>query len=270
MPELQQASASFGTGSQMNMRILPTQGIHNFRDFGGYASALGGHVQKAQLFRSGQHCNATADDLDQVHQLDLACIIDLRSDSERALYPCARHPDHKAEIVFTPGNTLGLQSHVDASQGVRTAQEAHQAMVELYRHMPFRPVLTQTLGAYFQRLSQGHGPSLVHCLAGKDRTGLAVALVQHQLGVHPDDIRADYLLTNDAGDRDARIAAGAAAVRANFGANMEDGAVQTLMSVHPEYLDTAFAALGDVDAYCRDTLGLTPAAREKMRAALLV
>ncbi len=253
----------------MNTRILPTQGIHNFRDFGGYASALGGHVQTARLFRSGQHCEATAADLDQVHQLGLACIIDLRSDSERALYPCARHPNHQAETVFTPGNSLGLQSHVDAGQGVRTAQDAHQAMVELYRHMPFRPVLTQTLRAYFQRLSETQGPSLVHCLAGKDRTGLAVALVQHQLGVHPDDIRADYLLTNDAGDREARIAAGAEAVRANFGADMDDAAVRTLMSVHPEYLDTAFAALGDVDAYCRETLGLTAAARETMRTALL-
>lgn len=253
----------------MNARILPTQGIHNFRDFGGYASALGGRMRRGWLFRSGQHCNATEADLACVHQLGLDAIIDLRSDSERALYPCARHPAHRAETLFTPGNTLGLQSHVDAGAGVRTAAEAHAAMEELYRNMPFRPVLRQTLKLYFQRLVAASGPSLVHCLAGKDRTGLAVALVQHQLGVHPDDIREDYVLTNEVGDAEARIAAGAEAVRANFGADMDDAAVRTLMSVHSDYLDTAFEAIGDVDAYCRDILGLTPAAREDLRAALL-
>lgn len=249
--------------------IVPTQGIHNFRDFGGYPSQFGGRVVRGHLFRSGQHKDATAEDLEQVHRLGLAYIVDLRSDSERALYPCARHPDHQAETLFTPGNTLGLQSHVDAGRGVRTADEAHQAMVELYRHMPFRPILQQSLKHYFARLAQGSGPSLVHCLAGKDRTGLAVALVQYQLGVHLDDIRADYLLTNSVGDADARIAAGAEAVRANFGADMDDAAVRTLMSVHPDYLDAAFAAMESIDGYCQTQLGLTPALRDRMCAALI-
>jgi protein tyrosine/serine phosphatase len=251
-------------------RVVPTQGIHNFRDFGGYTSQFGGRIATGQLFRSGQHKDATAEDLEQVHRLGLAYIVDLRSDSERALYPCARHADHRAETLFTSGNTLGLQSHVDAGTGVRTAQEAHQAMVELYRHMPLRPVLQETLRRYFARLSEDSGPSLVHCLAGKDRTGLAVALVQHQLGVHLDDIRADYMLTNSTGDAAARIAAGAEAVRANFGADMEDGAVRTLMSVHPDYLDAAFATMGSIDGYCRTQLGLSSALRDKMCAALIV
>lgn len=254
----------------MSERLIPTTGIHNFRDFGGYASQLGGTVRRGLLFRSGQHKDATAEDLAAVSQLGLAHIVDLRSDSERELYPCARAEDHKAKIVFTPGNTLGLGSHVDAAHGVQTAAEAHAAMVELYRHMPFRPILTETLRLYMAILAEGEGASLVHCLAGKDRTGLAVALVQHQLGVHHDDILADYLLTNQAGDADARIAAGAEAVRANFGPDMDDDAVRTLMSVHPDFLETAFAAIGDVDAYARDVLGVTPTQQARLRAALLV
>ncbi len=254
---------------RMSARVVATKGIHNFRDFGGYASALGGHVQKGILYRSGQHRDATQEDLDKVSALRLSSIIDLRSDSERALYPCARAEGHKAEVLFVPGNTLGLGSHVDAGAGVKTAAEAHAAMVELYRNMPFRPILTATLKLYFERLAQGKGPSLVHCLAGKDRTGLAVALVQHQLGVHPDDIMADYLLTNVVGDVDRRVAAGAEAVRANFGPEMEDAAVRTLMSVDAAFLDTALAAIGDIDAYCRDVLDLNPARREALRAALI-
>lgn len=253
----------------MNTRILDLTGIHNFRDYGGYRAAGGGMVKQGTLFRSGQHRDATPDDLAAVSALKLATIIDLRSDSERELYPCRRADDHAAEVVFAPGNTLGAGSHVDAAAGVRTADEAHAAMVDLYRKMPFRPILTQTYRMMFDRLLSGHGPSLVHCLAGKDRTGVAVALVQHQLGVHHDDIVEDYLLTNVAGDMEKRVAAGAEAVRANFGPDMEDAAVRTLMSVHPEFLDAALEEIGDIDLYCDTVLGMSDARRDALRAELV-
>lgn len=253
----------------MTTRILDLSGIHNFRDYGGYTTTYGGRLKDCVLYRSGQHRDATPEDLEVVAGLGLATIVDLRSDSERELYPCRRAENHQAEVVFAPGNTLGAGSHVDAAAGVRTAAEAHAAMVDLYRKMPFRPILTQTYRMMFDRLLDGHGPSLVHCLAGKDRTGLAVALVQHQLGVHHDDIVEDYLLTNVAGDMEKRIAAGAEAVRANFGPEMEDDAVRTLMSVHPEFLDAALAEIGDIDAYCDRVLGMSPARREALRGELV-
>ncbi len=253
----------------MTTRILDLTGIHNFRDYGGYRTADGGQVKTGTLFRSGQHRDATPEDLQAVSRLALATIVDLRSDSERELHPCRRADDHKAEVVFAPGNTLGAGSHLDAGNGVRTAAEAHDAMVDLYRQMPFRPTLTQTYRMMFDRMLDGHGPSLVHCLAGKDRTGLAVALVQHQLGVHHDDIVEDYLLTNVAGNMERRIAGGADAVRANFGPDMEDDAVRTLMSVHPAFLDAALEEIGDVDRYCGEVLGMTPARRDALRRALV-
>lgn len=253
----------------MTQRILDLSGIHNFRDYGGYATADGGRVKAATLYRSGQHRDATPEDLSFVSRLKLATIIDLRSDSERELYPCRRADDHAAEVVFAPGNTLGAGSHVDAANGVRTAEEAHAAMVDLYRKMPFRPILTQTYRMMFDRLLDGHGPSLVHCLAGKDRTGVAVALVQHQLGVHHDDIVEDYLLTNVAGDMEKRVAAGAEAVRANFGQDMEDAAVRTLMSVHPEFLDAALEEIGDINRYCDEVLGMSDARRDALRRELV-
>lgn len=253
----------------MNTRILDLTGIHNFRDYGGYSTKAGGRVKTRTLFRSGQHRDATPEDLAVVGGLRLATIVDLRSDSERELYPCRRADNHQAEVVFAPGNTLGAGSHLDAGNGVRTAAEAHAAMVDLYRKMPFRPILTHSYRMMFDRLLDGHGPSLVHCLAGKDRTGVAVALVQHQLGVHHDDIVEDYLLTNVAGDMDRRVAAGAEAVRANFGSDMQDDAVRTLMSVHPSFLDAALEEIGDIDRYCDEVLGMDSARRDRLRAELV-
>jgi protein-tyrosine phosphatase len=145
--------------------------------------------------------------------------------------------------------------------------------VRLYRSMPFRPKLIAIFRLYFEVLAERDGASLLHCLAGKDRTGLAAGLLHHLLGVHPDDLMADYLLTNTAGNIERRIAAGAHAVRSNFGRSMEVDAVRTLMSVHPEFLETAFAAIrerhGDIEAYARDVLNLTPERLAKIEGRLL-
>ena len=256
-------------------RVIAFTGIHNFRDYGGYG-ARDGRLKRGLLWRSGHHAEATADDLERVHVLRLATVIDLRGDSERANSPCLRHLQFEAKVLFHPGETASAQGkavHEEAADEVRTAADAHAAMVRLYASMPFRPVLVGTYRLYFETLASDAGPSLLHCLAGKDRTGLAAALTHHLLGVHPDDAMADYLLTNHAGNIERRIEAGARHVRSGFGRDMDMAAVRTLMSVHPEFLDTAFAAIrethGSVEAYAEDVLGVSPAMRERLAANLV-
>src|SRR3546814_17174856 len=83
----------------------------------------------------------------------------------------------------------------------------------------------------------------VHSVAGKDRTGFAVAIVHRLLGVHDDDLMHDYLLTNTAGRIEERIAQGAAHIRARYGAEIKDEAVRTIMSVNPASLDAALATV---------------------------
>ena len=258
----------------MQNRVLPFEGIHNFRDYGGYAGRGGARLRTGLLYRSGQHVDATPADLDGVAALGLATVIDLRGDSERVAYPCARPLGFAAEVLFAPGETAGGHApHVEAAREVVTAAHAHAAMVRLYESMPFRPKLIEIFRLYFAALAKGGGPSLLHCLAGKDRTGLAAALLHSLMGVHNDDLMADYLLTNSAGNMEARIAAGATTVRANFGQTMEEGAVRTLMSVHPEFLETAFAAIvrehGDIGSYARDVLHVSDDRLERIESRLL-
>ena len=120
-------------------------------------------------------------------------------------------------------------------------------------------------------LTRGEGPSLVNCMAGKDRTGIAVAAIQLAAGVHRDDVMADYLLTNTAGDNEARIRAGMETVK-GVNNGMTDEAARAIMGVEPEYLEAAFAAIeekhGSLDAWLAEALGLDEAAREKLRAAI--
>ena len=255
-----------------NSRVIELGGIHNFRDYGGYRTADGGQVKRGVLFRSGQHVDATPQDLDAIEALALRSIIDLRGNRERKSYPCRRPDNFDAKIVFYDGETAGLAPHEEAADGVLDPEAAHRAMENLYRVLPEREALVWVLREYFDVLSQGRGASLVHCLAGKDRTGMAVDLLHHALGVHPDDAMEDFLLTNTAGDMDARVAAGAKAVRARYG-DMDDATVRVLMGVDERYLHASRGALvdryGSVDAFLEQVLGVDEAKRNALRSHLL-
>ena len=253
----------------MSERVRPYEGVHNFRDYGGYQAAAG-TMKSGILWRSGQHGTATVEDLGGIAAIGIRTVIDLRGDAERRDMPCLRHETFAADVLFAPGETAGseLAPHEEAGKGIHDAPSAIAAMTKLYANMPFRTVLVGSLRLYFEALATRDGASLVHCLAGKDRTGLAVALVHQLLGVHHDDMMADYLLTRTAGNPAARIASAAPGIRARYGAAMSDEAVNALMGVEPVYLDTAFAAIrdrhGDVHTYAAEVLGVDA----KRRAAI--
>lgn len=257
----------------MNDRVLSLSGIHNFRDYGRYR-ARAGTLRAGVLWRSGHHAAATPDDLDTVHALGIATVIDLRGDSERAAHPCQRHGAFEGEVLFHPGETAstgGRAFHEEAAERIGSVEDARAIMVRLYEGMAFRPVLAGTYHLYLKALAGRDTPSLLHCLAGKDRTGLGAALVHSLLGVHHDDIMDDYLLTNTAGDVAARIAA----LRAGMaGVGLSDGAMRVLTGVEPEYLDAAFAAIrerhGSVEGYAAQVLGAGPETVAALEQRLVV
>ena len=253
-------------------RVLKLDGVHNFRDYGGYDTASGARVKRGLLWRSAQHGDASDADLEAVHLLGITTVIDLRGPSERNAKPCRRHEDFAAEVLAHPDETAGLALHTEAADGVVTASEARAAMIRLYEGIAFRPNLVPMLRSYFDVLEKASGPSLVHCVAGKDRTGWAVAMAQHALGIPRDAIMEDYLLTNTAGNIEARIAAGATQIREKHGA-ISDDTIRALMGVDADYLNAAFRAAeerhGDLDRYLEEVLGVDAPRREALRAHYL-
>jgi protein tyrosine/serine phosphatase len=256
----------------MQNRVLKLDGVHNFRDYGLYTGADGAKIKSGLLWRSAQHGDASDQDLADMHALGIKTVVDLRGPSEREAKPCRRHPEFDAQVFTYPEETAGLALHTEAADGVITAAEARAAMVRLYEGIPFRENLVPMIRCYFEVLRRAEGPSLVHCVAGKDRTGFAVALAQHALGVSHDDILADYELTNQAGNIEARIAAGAAQIRAHRG-DISDETIRTLMGVEAEYLVTAFEHAagrhGSIDAYLAEVIGVDAAMRDALREAYL-
>ena len=253
-------------------RLMQLETVRNFRDYGGYRAAGGGRVRRGLLWRSGEHGEASEADLDRVAALDLRHIVDLRGNGEREASPCRRHPDFDGEVLFFDGDTGGLASEMDARDGTLSEAQAHEVMTAIYAALPERANLLSIMRRYFAALARGEGASLVHCHAGKDRTGMAVAFLHHALGVHPDDAMEDYLLTNTADDLDARVATSGDKVRARYGP-MEDGAVRAFMGVDARYLHAARAAVreryGSELVFLERALGVDAAALDALRLHLL-
>ena len=253
-------------------RVLVLAGVHNFRDYGGYVGADGARVKRGLLWRSAQHGDATLSDLDAIQALGITNVIDLRGPSERDSKPCLRHEDFSSAVWSYPEETAGLALHVDAASGVLDAAGARDAMIRLYEGIAFRGNLVPMLRLYLELLARGAEPSLVHCVAGKDRTGFAVAILQRILGVHPDDALADYVLTNTASKLDERIASGAFKDLPRYAA-FEADTVRALWGVEAAYLETAFAAIdsqyASLDGYLEDVLGIDAAKRDVLRSLYL-
>jgi protein tyrosine/serine phosphatase len=127
------------------------------------------------------------------------------------------------------------------------------------------------LRRHFAALAQNRGASLIHCFAGKDRTGLSVALTHHVLGVHRDDAMADYLLTNAA--MAGRQFRGNAGKDSSQYAALNEAASKALGGVDASFLDAGFAAMcdshGSVDNYLAEQLGVDATMQERIRAALI-
>ena len=101
----------------------------------------------------------------------------------------------------------------------------------------------------FEHLLEDRAPLVIHCTAGKDRTGFACALILHALGVAENVIAEDYLLTNRFYRRDPSASS-----------DLPDDVRQVLASVEASFLAAAFEVIradyGDLERYFRDGLGL--------------
>ena len=255
-------------------RVLELESVHNFRDYGGYGVSGGGRLRKGLLWRSGHHYGASEADLAKIGALALETVIDLRGNSERINCPSPRPVGCTADVRFHDGETAGLAPHLAAAESVLDAEGARKAMIWLYEDIAFRPSLTAILCDLFAVALTREGASLVHCHAGKDRTGIAVALVHHVAGVHRDDSFGDYMLTNVVGNSEKRIADAVEdqADSDTFG-RIPESAIRVLMNVDAAFLDAAFRAIerkhGSVDGYLTEALDLGVVEREQLREKLI-
>lgn len=256
----------------------PLQGAPNFRSLCGYRTADGRAVRRGVLFRSDALSDLSADDLTQLRLLDIRLVCDLRSARERAARP-NRWPAGPAPALLTAGDQGGPaavkaaawrarlgEADFDAAAARHWLREAYLAMPALYAGL---------LAALFARLADGQAPNvLVHCAAGKDRTGFVCAMLLLALDVPWATVLDDYLLS---GRRQPAEALARKLWRTDAGVPPLDAraeaALRAIAGVEAEYLtaarDRAVAQFGSVAGYLAQACGLDAARRARLQVRLL-
>lgn len=251
------------------MRSVPAfEGIHNFRDYGGYA-AEGGTVRRGLLYRSGQHVHASDADLAALAGLGIRTVIDLRGITEREMHPCRRHEEWAGEVIAHDGETTSSPPHMDIGPQVTTADYARDRMLAVYTRMPDNPAMQAMFGRYLRALADREGASLVHCFAGKDRTGIAATLLLHILGVSEADQVHEFLLTNRSPTFHVLRAQSVPAMERRLGRTMDEAAIRAMLGVHEDYLarfcEVASAMHGSLDGWLDRAVRADDGLREKLR-----
>ncbi|MCA1006316.1 tyrosine-protein phosphatase [Rhodococcus hoagii] len=167
-------------------RRLPADGVHNLRDVGGYPA--GGLTTKwGKLFRSDALHGIDPAGRAGLSDLGLALVIDLRESDERASAPNALDGIGHRE-VHLPVYRDGLGSR----GATHTAEALDLGGIYAWMLGEHGVALTDAVRLI---ADSGDDPVLVHCTAGKDRTGLVIALALAAVGVDDRDIAADYSLS---------------------------------------------------------------------------
>jgi protein tyrosine/serine phosphatase len=253
-------------------RILPLEGVENFRDYGGYAVPGGLRVVRGRLWRSAHHGAATDADLARIAGLGLTAVVDLRRPTERANQPSRRPDGFAGRVIDCDAGDQAEPPHVAFLRETDLSAESARAFfLDYYRKAPFEPRHLELFGRYFEALDMGR-PVLIHCTAGKDRTGLLAALTHHLLGVDEADLLADFELTNRAARIETRLPQVTEAMTESLGRRPSETAVRAFLGVERTYLAEAFGAIrreaGSVEAYLAG-LGLDGARVEHLRRTWL-
>lgn len=222
----------------------PGAAAHNLRDFGGYPTASGARLMAGRLLRSGQLETAGNRLPGILADLNVATIIDLRAGSECKVARGPAFDGYSGAILQASANDETIPHAVAAFVKMTTLEEVIAHMSRIYCILPSSPRFRESMGHLVESLAHDDGATLVHCFAGKDRTGLAVALVQLSLGVHRDDVFHDYLLTNDMGPE--RIEAALEALLGGAVPKTPEWVLNEAMAVRAEYLEAGLVKIEEV------------------------
>jgi len=229
--------------------------VHNFRDVAGpgYALAGGGTMTRGLYYR-GPALTCGDADIATLAALGLRRVVDLRTTDE-----IARQPDllpagvEQVEVDVLAGHTSAvtvLNAHT------HTAESAREEMRDTYLGFVRGAEEPCAFGRVLRALATSPGPAVVHCTAGKDRTGWTAALLQMLAGVSDDDVMADYLRTNELSVDFVTSIRGF--VEQEMPEQVE--VMDVLLHVEPAYLEAALGAMrtdhGDVRSYLLGACGL--------------
>jgi len=260
----------------MSNTLVDLDGTHNLRDVGGYPTTSGSGISLGKVYRS-DHLNLLTDaDLEVLDGLGINSVFDFRGAREVELQPSRLwsvvethvHLPIVDEDAISPTGEIvqekGFLEKVESGELVEVTEadvaETYIRILETHGQK-FVPVL--------EAIAAQRGAVLFHCTAGKDRTGLATALIHGLCGVGRDDIVHDFALSNR-----HRLPHRLAVLRprlAAIGIDIEPlipalAAPESAMRAALDHLDSKH---GGIHGYVTGALGVDPRTVELLQATLV-
>jgi protein-tyrosine phosphatase len=242
-------------------RRVALEGALNFRDIGGYATSAGGVVATGRVFRSDSLHRCSDLDLVALDALGVRAVYDLRRAEEIERSPGPRQHVH-----------MEVQSRRLADSDPATLQESADG--ERWLLKDYLTMLERSgpvFGSLFSRLVEPDGsPCVLHCLGGKDRTGMAAALLLSWLGVDRDTVLDDYQLTGRLAGPDQLRDVVDDLVSSGIGRPAAAALLTTprwAMASALEVLDNDY---GGIEAYLRGPAAMTSTALDRLHDQLVL
>ena len=251
----------------MQNRFIPLEGSMNFRDFGGYSTNDGGTVVRGKLFRCGSLANVPEHAHDEFAALDIGVICDLRRDDEieHGPTPTTKPFQVRVHIPIAPGSSPQLMS------SFQDPDQTHLDRISFMQEIT-REIARDHIDSYrqlFAELMSVENGFLLHCSAGKDRTGFGAAMIQLALGVSLEDVVEDYLLTNSAEELFNYLLP---RFLERYGEDADEKSLRVIAGVREEYLTAALEVVlsqhGSYEGYL-DAAGLDGYARKELGSRLI-
>lgn len=252
--------------------ILKFENILNVRDFGGHTTADGRSIKKGKLLRGAQLSKMSDRDETKLQNYDINLVVDLRHKPERerqgSKWPSKNRPNtfvyddnasaHK-DNKLAPHEIFIIRELTDPA-------DARRYMMGSYTDRPNDPGFINVTGKSLKHMAETGDHIYVHCAAGKDRTGTFAAILLLAMGVSKDDVIDEYMLTRKAVDISPILDAAAIKMEQQYGRPFDPDALRPIFGVEPDFLHASLNAMGDIDVYSRNVLGLSTSQIESLKS----
>lgn len=250
-------------------RIIGNSQVRNLRDYGGWQTLAGEQIATGRLLRSGHWADAKKEAHGLLVDLGAQVMVDLRRKPERQSQPNILPAESQIDVLTSDGGDMQEPPHLRfLREGNLTRDRVQAYMKSAYRRIPDEAHHQQLFRQTILHLAQGK-TVLIHCAAGKDRTGILAALILGLLGVSQETIFEDYLLTNIAVDIEAVLPGIAEQISKRLGKKIKPEALYPMLGVEAGFLDEAQKVIGDPVRYAREKLQVEAVDLSRLKTSLI-